>query len=180
MAVKKKIIHNEEPGQRLAMTDHHRLRAAEGWLGLGDNVEAALELKEIAPEHQSHPAVLEVRWRIHAQQQDWTSCMDIACVMTTTAPNDAAGWIQLAYAMRRTEGGTVQMARDTLDAVVAKFPREPVIHYNLACYYCQLGDLTGALKSLKRAFSVGDEAQMKLMALEEPDLEPLQQQISEL
>jgi len=180
MAVKKKKIQSQESGQRLAMTDHHRLRAAEGWLGLGDNVEAARELKEIAPEHQSHPAVLEVRWRIHSQRQDWNACMDIACAMTTIAPNDAAGWIQLAYAMRRTDGGTVQMARDTLDAVAAKFPREPVIHYNLACYHCQLGNLPMALESLKRAFSVGDAAQMKLMALEEPDLEPLQQQISEL
>jgi hypothetical protein len=60
---------------------------------------------------------------------------------------------------------------------VDKFPKEPIIRYNLVCYACQLGDLKGAKEWLKKAFGTGNPTKMKLMALEEPDLEPLRKDI---
>ncbi len=64
-------------------------------------------------------------------------------------------------------------ARDNLLRVVEKFPMSPTIRYNLACYECQLGRLEHAKKWLEEAFRLGDPKKLKLMALDDPDLEPL-------
>ena len=57
----------------------------------------------------------------------------------------------------------------------AKFPKEAVIYFNLACYDCQLGRLDSAKDYLKRAFEI--EPNRRLQALEEMDLEPLWQSL---
>lgn len=51
------------------------------------------------------------------------------------------------------------------------------IPFNLACYYCQLGDLEGAKDSLKQAFAI--DPSWRLAALEDDDLEPLWSFLSE-
>jgi hypothetical protein len=43
-----------------------------------------------------------------------------------------------------------------------------------------LGDLTGAKQWLKKAFGTGNPTKVKLMALDEPDLEPLWKEIGEV
>ena len=50
----------------LPAADQHHLRAAEGWLELGNHLEATAELEEIAPTLRGQPQVLEVRWQIYA------------------------------------------------------------------------------------------------------------------
>ncbi len=55
-----------------------------------------------------------------------------------------------------------------------------MVAYNLACYACQLGDLKGARTLLERAFALGDASKMKLMALDDPDLESLWAEIGKL
>lgn len=47
------------------------------------------------------------------------------------------------------------------------------IRYNLACYCAQLERLNEARQWLKQAFDIGDAKKLKLMALDDPDLEPL-------
>ena len=70
-----------------------------------------------------------------------------------------------------------QEARDNLLRVVDKFPTSPIMRYNLACYECQLGRLEQAKQWLEKAFALGDAKQMKLAALDDPDLEPLWKEI---
>jgi hypothetical protein len=60
------------------------------------------------------------------------------------------------------------------------FPNEWIIRYNLACYACQLGNHQEAWKWLEIAFNLGDANQVKLMALDDPDLEPIWADISEI
>ena len=45
------------------------------------------------------------------------------------------------------------------------------IRYNLACYACRLGRLKEAWEWLEDAFELSDANQVKLMALDDPDLE---------
>lgn len=54
------------------------------------------------------------------------------------------------------------------------------MRYNLACYECQLGRLEQAKSWLEKAFGVGDPKKVKLMALEDPDLEPLWREIGKI
>jgi len=44
--------------------DAHFLRAAEGWIELGNHLEAFEELERITPQWRAHPDVLKLRWEI--------------------------------------------------------------------------------------------------------------------
>ena len=161
----------------LDVPDIHHLRAAEGWFELGDSGEALHELESVSSGEKNHPAVLELRFEIFAKKGEWDLCRDIAEAITKCVPNSAAGWLHLAYATRRATGGGEQAAFDILHSVAEKFPEEPTIPYNLACYVCQLGRLADARRWLKRAFVVGNVTQLKLMALGDRDLQALWEEI---
>ena len=160
--------------------DSIHLKAAEGWLGLGNHIEANEELENIAPHFRVHPDVLEIRWQIYAKENKWEACADIARAVTKLAPERPSGWIHLAYSLRRAKGGGLEAARDALSSVAGKFPKVSIIPYNLACYACQLGNLKEAWAWLEKAFNIGDSKQLKLMALADPDLEPLWLDIGEI
>lgn len=160
------------------------LRAAEGWLGLGDHIEANEELEKITPQLRTHPDVLEMRWHIYAKENKWEACADIARAVTKIAPERPDGWVHLAYSLRRAKGGGLQAAWDALLPVAEKFPKVTIIPYNLSCYAAQMNRLDGARDWLKKAFAIGRKTkcfdQIRLMALNDPDLKPLWDQIGEL
>lgn len=158
----------------------HRLRAAEGWLELGSPTEAVAELALIAPEHQRHPDVLEVRWALHARERQWDAALAVARQLVAGAPNRASDWLNRAYALRRAAGGGLPQAWEALKPAVKKFPKEPVIPFNLACYACQMGQLDEARAWFKRALKVGGREQIKRMALADADFKPLWPEIAEL
>jgi hypothetical protein len=54
------------------------------------------------------------------------------------------------------------------------------IPYNLACYACQLGKHEEAWEWLEDTFDLGNSKTVKLMALEDPDLEPFWAEIGEI
>jgi len=170
--------------KKLEPPDSIHLKAAEGWLGLGDHVEANEELENITPQFRVHPDVLEIRWQIYAKEKKWEACVDIARAVTKLAPKRPSGWIHLAYSLRQAKGGGLQAAWDALLPVAEKFPTVTTIPYNLACYAAQMNRLDGARDWLKRAFEIGKKTkcfdQVRLMALDDPDLEPLWSQIGEL
>jgi predicted Zn-dependent protease len=161
----------------LDVSDIHHLRAAEGWLELGDDAEALRELEEVSEPEKNHPAVLEIRFQIFAKRSEWDVCREVAGALTEQMPDHAGGWLNLAYAMRRATGGSEQAAFDILKPAAEKFPDEPVIPYNLACYTCQLGQIEDARRWLARAFKIGNVGELKLMALADGDLKPLWQEI---
>jgi hypothetical protein len=73
----------------------------------------------------------------------------------------------------------LQEARDNLLWVIDKFPDDAIMRYNLACYECQLGWFEQAKQWLAKAFKLGDPKKIKLMALDDPDLEPLWREIGQ-
>ena len=111
--------------QTLEPPDSHFLDAAIGWLGLHCTAEARAELEQIAAVNQNHPAVLEVRWSISAQERQWSDALQIACFELTIAPDDAAGWLHRAYALRRVSDGGLTQAWDALLPAAKNFPRNP-------------------------------------------------------
>jgi hypothetical protein len=158
----------------------HYVVAAIGWLELGNGAEASAELNRVSPALQDHPDVLEVGWQISAVEQDWPRGLDLARRLMLAAPERATGWLHQAYALRRIHGGGLSAAWDALLPAWQKFPKEPVIPYNLACYSCQLGRRTESLVWLKRALSIGDKEEIKEMAVNDRDLEPLWSELDQL
>lgn len=151
----------------------HYLSGAIGWIELGNYREARAELAKIDPGLAEHPDVLEIRWLILAAEQDWPTALAVAQTLLKGDPSRPFGWLHQAYALRRVPDGGLQAAWDALRAVVDRFPKEPTIPYNLACYACQMDHLEEARKWLQRACTIGDRAAIKTMALADSDLKPL-------
>ena len=107
----------ELESQRLALAEVVRplqppdtlhLRAAQGWLELGNYLEADAELEEITPQLRTHPMVLAVRWEIYAAAKKWEAALDIAAALIQLDPEDPLGWIHRSYALhelKRTKIG---------------------------------------------------------------------------
>jgi tetratricopeptide (TPR) repeat protein len=159
----------------LDLYDQRHLEAAEGWIELGNPLEANGELENITAENRAHPAVLEVRWQIYAKAKKWDAALDIASALIQLAPEHPLGWVHRSYSLHELK--RPEEARDNLLRVVDKFPQDPIMRYNLACYECQLGQLEQAKSWLQKAFELGDPMKIKLMALEDPDLELLWREI---
>jgi len=162
----------------LGLNDQRHLTAAEGWLELGNYLEANEELEQITPTMRAHPLVLRVRWGVYAKAEKWEMAVEIARTMTKILPTNSWGWIHWAFSLhelRRTKE-----AKDVLLPVADRFPDEATIHYNLACYCSRLGELKEAWQWLKRAIDREDKNDIRLMALDDPDLEPLWKDIAEI
>ena len=159
--------------------DNLHLQAAQGWLELGNPVEANEELERITPGLRVHPDVLEVRWQIYAEAKKWDACLHVSDAIIQLAPDRASGWICKSIALYRMK--RCQEAWSTLVPVAGRFPHVPAVAYDLACYACQLGRLVEARQWLERAFEmaeqIGDKDRARLMALDDPDLEPLWKEI---
>ncbi len=163
---------------RIQPPDSLHLQAAQGWLGLGNPAEAQQELEKIPRRMWTHTEVLKVRWEICAVQKQWEPSLEVATVLIKADPEDPIGWVHRSYALHELK--RTREARDHLLSVVDKFPISATIRYNLACYECQLGNLVEARKWLKITFRMGDQGQMKAMALEDPDLKPLWPELDRL
>ena len=151
--------------------DSLNLQAAQGWLELGNQVEADAELEKLAPELRAHPEVLKVRCEIYIAARKWEAALDTAAALIQLEPEDPQGWFHRSYALHELK--RTAEARDNLLRVVDKFPTSATVRYNLACYECQLGRLEQARNWLEQAFALGDPMKMTLVALEDRDLEPL-------
>jgi tetratricopeptide (TPR) repeat protein len=151
--------------------DRRQLEAAQGWLELGNDAEAVRELEGIAVENHEHPAVLEVRWHLCARARKWEAALDLSSVLIRLAPEHPLGWVHRSYCLHELK--RTEEARDNLLRVVDKFPDDPIMRYNLACYNCRLGRLDQARDWLRKASGMADEGKIKQMALNDPDLEPL-------
>jgi Flp pilus assembly protein TadD len=166
--------------QKLEPPDTHYFLAAIGWLELGNLVEARAELAQVSPARQEHPDVLEVRWSLSAAQERWAEALQVAQALLRRAPKRSSGWLHQAYALRRIPEGGVQRAWEALLPAFEKFPKEPTIPFNLACYACQMRQLDTARNWLQRTMAIGGKARIREMALNDSDLEPLWNEIRQL
>lgn len=77
--------------------DHEpRLRAADGWLGLGDWESANAELEELPAVLRAHPRVLVLRTRVYAGAGKWEVAEEIGLRVANTDAADAELFLALA------------------------------------------------------------------------------------
>ena len=157
----------------LSRQDRLHLDAAQGWLGLADPCEALRELREISDAHQEEPEVLETYWGTYAGLEEWESAFAVAEKLVERLPKSSFGWVHRAYALRRMDGGGLEKAWDALLPAAVRFPKEPIIPYNLSCYCAQLNRLDEATDWMNKAMAIGNTKALKKMALEDPDLTSL-------
>jgi tetratricopeptide (TPR) repeat protein len=158
--------------------DSLHLKSAQGWLELGDHVEANEELEKITSELRARPDVLELRWQIYAKAKKWDACVDIANALVLTDFNRAYGWIHRSFALHKLS--RTAEAYDHLENAADLFSGNWLIRYNLACYACQLGRKREAWRWLEKAIELAGNEDLRTMALDDPDLEPLWANIEEI
>lgn len=159
----------------LTNAERFQLEAAEGWLMLGNALEAHEELEKISGDANCHPAVLSMRWQVYAAAGWWEAAYVVSKAICELAPESAQAWICQANTLRNYRG--VLEAWNLLQSAAARFPQDAVIHYNLACYSAQLGLLEESCGWLIKAFELEESVQLKLAALCDPDLQPLWEKI---
>jgi predicted Zn-dependent protease len=164
--------------QAVGPPDSHHLAAAEGWIGLGNQVEAEQELKQISAKLSSHPDVLRVRYHLYESAKRWELAAEIAQALCKTLPGVAFGWVHLAYALHELK--RTREAYNVLHPVANRFPDELIVRYNLACYACQLGEPAEAWSWLEKAIGLASVSEVKKMALADPDLASLRAEIEKL
>ena len=132
-------------------TDQRHVTAAEGYLALGMYLDADGELEQVQPNVRHVAEVLAVRVGIYGALEKWELMLTVARRLALYDPDNVQWAVSLAYATRRAE--TIEAAKALLLSAVERHPKEAILHYNLACYECQLGDLEIARARLSHAFN---------------------------
>jgi hypothetical protein len=150
----------------------HYIKAAFGWIELGNVDEAMAELARIPVEQQSLPAVRASRLDCLIAAEHWDDAVALAGVLCAHHPDEPGLWLHWAYAARRCAGGGIAQAHAILAPRVEQFPDEWLIPYNVACYLCQMNRLPEARSILEVAVAAGGD-RVEELAKEDEDLAPL-------
>lgn len=157
--------------------DNHHLSAAEGWLELGNELEAFKELDRITPAFTTHPEVLRLRCRLYGRTRNWKAAVNVAkalCEMN----NGSSSSFEKELPREGTPVTTIfGDGRHTFESIKLSFYAIP---YNLACYACQLGHLNEAWDWLMVAVDIADIEEIRTLSLSDEDLEPLWDRLKEL
>lgn len=154
---------------QLSVTTRRQLGYAQGYLMLGMKRDALAALDEIAGDEAEATPVLQLLATACVELAEWGRAAGAAGILCEREPGEAGHWIQCAYATRRARD--LASARHILMRGLARHPLDGTIHFNLACYAAQRGDLVEAREFLASACLI-DEAFAE-MAKTDPDLEPL-------
>lgn len=162
--------------QNLSIQDKHVIKAVTGWMELSQFEEALRELENVSKECHQIPEILNLKWQILVKMKDWRTSLDVAREFVKHHPGLPTAWIHQSYSLHELNR-TIE-ARDHLLNAREKFPLNPHIVYNLACYTCQLKRDDEAMQWIQEAIALKEKASIISMALEDKDLEPIHERIS--
>ena len=165
----------------LSPTD--RIPASEdGWIDLGNHVEANTELEQVAPANRAHPDLLQVRWRVYAKAGNWDACLDIATALAQMTPRHRFGWVHRAISLDRLQRPAE--AKELLLSAIEKLGPCSTFACHLACVCARLGQLVEAKRWVKEAIDLAQDKatldRLRLQVLDEPALEEFWRQIRDL
>lgn len=152
------------------ISTHRHLQYAAGFIELGMFEDAVKELNAVVLHERESPSVLTVWIDVHMHTSSWENVIVISEKLTRASPADDKGWVSWAFALR--ELNRIEEARAVLlEAMPLHGKSCDLLHYNLACYECLLGNLPAAKRYLKTATQ--KDKHWKEAALDDPDLEAL-------
>jgi tetratricopeptide (TPR) repeat protein len=148
-----------------------RLSYASGYTGLGLFKEAAAELKAVKGEDRKTAEFLAVQSELLLVTRQWEPLVRVAEEHVLRQCTQPTAWINWAYALRELE--RVEEAKAVLLQAESIHPDVGVLHYNLACYHCLLGEMKEARKRLTQACRL--DQSWKEAAESDPDLRKLRE-----
>jgi tetratricopeptide (TPR) repeat protein len=81
------------------------------------------------------------------------------------------GFLKVAYSLYQL--GRIKEAHDTIEPVLARFPENAGLRYDLACYACKLGNLKESMAYMEQAIDLAGTFVLRQKALDDPALEKL-------
>jgi Flp pilus assembly protein TadD len=87
------------------------------------------------------------------------------------AADNLPAYISLAWCYKRT--GRLDLAINALEQALAAKPNEPLLRYNLACYFSLVGNKNRALRYLTQALTIAPK--YRRLIDDEPDFNPIRQ-----
>jgi len=162
------------PPLPLSREDQRQLSAALGYFELKMISEALEALDGVSPAAADTRNVLALRLLVLQKAENWPKAQATAARLVTMEPTDPGWSIALAYAMRRAE--CIERAQAILRDAMIAHPGDALIHFNLACYACQLARIDEAREYLRNAFAL--DIDLRSQAMKDPDLQVLWPEIS--
>lgn len=145
------------------------LQATDGYLFLGLPGEALHELDGIALIERTQAVALRARVRVLLHLKRWEDADRLSSKGSEVYPDENEFMVQRAFALQQMK------RRDEAVQVLLTAPewirRTGILHYNLACYEAQLGNLNAARKCICTAIEMN--ASFKKNARTDPDLQRL-------
>ena len=152
-----------------------RVQYATGYIALGLLDQAETELAAIPSEDRELPDVLAANAELAMAAKRWTDVVRFARRLSEVAPSDVQGWVWWAYALREMQ--QIREARSVLLQIEAAHGDDhAVVPYNLACYYCLLGEIETARRYFSKACKM--DPSFKESAATDPDLAGLRADIA--
>ena len=142
------------------------LLAADGYLFLGLPLEALKEMESIDDSAQHASPVLRARVRVLLHLKCWDQANALSEAGNSLYPEENEFTVQRAFALHQLKKGND--AVQVLLSAPEWIRRTGILHYNLACYEAQLGDLTTARQCIQTAIEINSS--FKKNARTDPDL----------
>jgi Flp pilus assembly protein TadD len=145
------------------------LREAEGYLELGMPRQTLALLDRIEQPGTFKGQILFLKGDALRSLENYQEAVPLLVDAVDLAPSNIHAWMALGWCYKRI--GRLDEAIDSLERAHEVEPTEPLIDYNLACYYSLKGVKHRALDYLSRAISTNPR--FKDLVGAEPDFDPI-------
>lgn len=131
--------------------------------------DAVFELDRLPITAQLRADVLEMRILALMKASRWRDAIAACEKLCAVEPDSPVGFIHAAFCLH--ELGRTMEAKEVLLEGPAALIKDPIYHYNLACYECVLGNIDTARAYLDTSVSM--DGKLRDFARTDPDLKPL-------
>jgi Flp pilus assembly protein TadD len=150
---------------------HKHLEYASGYLDLKMYEDAVREADTVLAHEPDNTLAIAVKSSALWQTNRLNEAEPFLARLAELHPREAGLWINLAYIRRRTK--SVDAAAETLQHAFDANPRDPLAHFNMACYRAVQNRPIEALELLRSAVHL--DPKLKKLARAEPDLTQLRE-----
>ncbi len=125
---------------------------AEGYLELGMWQQALDALNRLGDSGDADLHTLYLQGEAWRGLGRYAEALDVLGRVTKAEPENVHAWLAVGWCYKRS--GRIDLAIDALEAARAADPEEPLIQYNLACYWSLAGGKRQALAYLERVLAM--------------------------
>lgn len=145
------------------------LEAARGYLTLEMPDHALRELRRIESSDEDLFHIWQLKGESLRQKQEHDEALVVFSRALEEQPDDLTSLMGMAWCFKRTD--QLHNAISTMEQAYQSSPKEPIVLFNLSCYFCLAGDKPQALSWLGRALRM--EPNLRELIPDESDFDPL-------